>query len=183
MRHPNPLRLSFLMLFAIGCAGANTNAAPPPQPSTELIKIQVGPQTLTLTRDHEISTIELPASRDRVWKAVVAAHETLGLAMSSLDNNAGVAVYVHQRSHLLDGNRLSKYIDCGTTIYGDRTDSYAVTVRVTATVESRGPNTTAVHSGVNAWARDPQTSSDAVACSSTGLLEQRIAELIAAGLK
>ena len=177
------MRLIWLMSFAVGCAGANTSATPPPTPPTELIKIQLGPQTLTLTRDHEISTIELPASRDRVWKAVVSAHEALGLAMSSLDNMAGTAVYVHQRKHLLEGNRLSKYVDCGSTIYGDRSDTYAVTIKVSVAVEPRGPSATAVHSSVNAWARDPQTSSDAVPCSSTGLLEQRIAELIAGGLK
>jgi hypothetical protein len=178
------MRGLFLLGLMAGCGGAGASTTTTaPAPMDETIRVRVGEGTIDLIRRQDVSTIELAAPRDRVWSALIAVHAALGIPAAALDAKTGTAEFVYENRRLLDGKRLSTYVECGSTMTGERADMYSVSIRLNEAVEARGPEASAVYVLVNAWARDVGVSTDPVPCTSTRALEKRIAELVTARLK
>jgi hypothetical protein len=167
-----------LALFSVACAGSHPRAAAPPS-NTQTVKVAVGPQeTMDITRDNEVRTLELSAPRERVWTALMAAHDAIGTTPSVVDAGAGTASFLHQNSRRLMGRPLSAYVDCGRSTSGARADIYSVTIRVSQVVRAQGSGTTTVYTVVSAWARPTGMSGEAVQCFTVGALERKIAEIV-----
>ena len=177
------MRRVFLLLLLVACGPRPAAQPRTPSSTVEIIKVTVGTRTVDIWRQNDVSTVEFQATRAQVWTALVAAHEALGIPAAAVDAKAGTAVYVHKDHPLLDGKRVSAYVDCGTTMTGARADTYNVTIKVTEVLDSPRAGTIAVHTVVNAWAKSLGLSSDAVPCNSTEALEKRIAELLIERLK
>ena len=139
----------------------------------------MGPQeTVDITRENDVRSIELSASRDRVWSALMATHDAIGTTPSVLDAGAGTASFLHQNSRRLMGRPLSVYVDCGRGSSGPRADIYSVTIKVNQVLRSKHPATTTVYTVVSAWARPTGMTGDAVQCFTVGALEKKIAEIL-----
>ena len=66
---------------------------------------------------------------------------------------------------------------------GARADSYRLVMRLTHVFENPAPNATVFSTTMQAWARNPGMSGDAIPCSSKGLLETEIGGMIASRLQ
>jgi hypothetical protein len=176
-----PAALLFLLVFP-ACA---TSPEPGTPVQTATVSSTVAPQqTMDLTRDVVIRQISIDAPRARVWQALHEVHEAMGIGFTNGDLGSGNATFeVANRIRTVAGKPASRYIDCGVGPAGARADSYRLLVRINHVLQSPTPASTVVTSTLQAWARNPGTSSDAIPCASLGLLEREIGAAVAMRLQ
>ena len=124
------------------------------------------------------------ASRDDVWKALVAAYSDIGL----LPDAADTSLWAVGRSKIVmrgvyKGSRTSALFSCGETATGtSQADVGQVIANMRSQITDAGTSTR-VSTLVDAWViPDGGTSSNALHCGSTGLLELKLHKAIATRL-
>jgi len=127
------------------------------------------------------------APRDAVWKAVVGAYSDIGL----LPDAADTALWAVSRSKVVmrnvyKGTRVSRLFSCGETATGSsQADNGQVIVNIRSQLATPATSGTAIRVStlVDAWLiPDGGTSSNALHCGSTGLLEAQLNKAIATRL-
>ncbi len=168
-----------LVAVLLGACAAGSSNAPMPG-ATETSRVTVAPQTtVDITRRDEATTVPVEAGRDAVWQAMLATHALLQIPMSGADERAGAAEFtLRDKTRTLLGKPASSYVDCGNGPAGPRADSYRLTVKITHSLQPAGETRTLVHTLVEAWARHPGQSADAIQCNSRGTLEKYLAGII-----
>lgn len=171
-------------LVAFVCVAACASSPSTPGTPSENTTIPVAPQmTIDIRRDRQVKSTELAASRERVWTALMAAHETLAIPLEAVDEKAGTAIYRWQNSSRpIVGKRISAYLDCGTGSAGPRAETHRVNMKVTELILSSTSERTSLQTMLTATARDNGLSNTTIECSSTGVLEAKILELVAVRL-
>jgi hypothetical protein len=175
------LLLGIVMVIA-SCA---VNPYPEPDAATDVVRAAVAPgEAVDLTRQTVIQTQEYPATRDQVWGALLAAEEDLAMQLQSADPHAGVVVYrVQATTPRIAGRHASTWLDCGKGPGGGpRVNTYQLTLRMTALVESVAERHTRVQTTLVGYARDRGVIGDGLPCTSTGALEKRALAILAARL-
>ena len=175
-------RLLFTALILSGCSAAATGNTDPAH--TANVRGTVAPnQTMELSRDVIFKATQFDATREKVWNALLEAHDVLAIPLSNGSATQGTATFRDSnRIRTVGGRNASRYVDCGNGPAGPRADSYRLDVRITHHFENPSPNVTILSSTVEVWARNPGISSDPVACSSNGVLEREIAGMVATRL-
>jgi hypothetical protein len=118
---------------------------------------------------------------DRTWKFMPAVFATLEIPIESYNSESGVignsGLKLYRR---LGKIPLTRALDCGQTQIGPNADSYEVVLSVLTKVQrARGDTSnTTVATTIEAAARPIQFRGDPVRCSSKGLLEARIVEVL-----
>jgi hypothetical protein len=172
-----------LLITFTGCAVPQQSGDPV---QTATVTSAVAPQrTMDLTREVVVRQISIEAPRGKVWQALHEVHHALGMAFTNGDLGSGTATFeVANKIRTVAGKPASRYIDCGIGPGGAaRADSYRLLVRLNHSLESPTPNSTVMTSTLQAWARNPGLSSDAIPCSSLGLLEREIGGMVATRLQ
>jgi hypothetical protein len=138
-----------------------------------------GGAPLTTTSSYQALVDALPAPADRVWALMPQVYQELGVDFTTLDQSTRTigneALKVRQR---IGKEPLSRYVSCGSADGRENADSYDVTMRVSTQVVPADSASSRVVTAVTATARSRLFSSGDVACSSTQLLEGRIAEAV-----
>jgi len=174
------MRLLSLLLLCLSCSRPVSTVGA----TSTIYTAGVGPQaTLDLTREDLTRSIRVRAARDKVWAALWAAHQTIGMPVAETSDKTWKASYLQKHARSISGKRLSTYFRCGRTSFGERADSYDMTVRVNEELEDAQPNVTDVRVTVVAWARSDAMSGDPIPCESTGALEKLIADELYTQLK
>ena len=171
-------RTAVAVLLLAGCASAPDSGVPV---STATSRVTVAPQTtMDITRKDEVDAIEVRAPRKAVWQAMLATHASLEIPMSGSDENAGAASFtLRDKTRTLLGKPASSYVDCGNGPAGPRADSYRITVKISHKVHALAADQTLIGTLVEAWARHPGQSADAIQCNSRGTLEKYLSGIIA----
>lgn len=175
---PRAVRLlPLLLLAACGPTTSAPDTTPRPSPTFRVetadgaIESRIGP---TAARAR---TTLVPLASARAWAALPAAYAALGLPAGQGGEAEGRAVTGPLRlSRALNGVSLSRYLDCGSTLSLPNADAYAVTLHLDTRLEPAGAGATNVATLVQASARPRDTGGNPVSCTSTGLLERRLAE-------
>ena len=120
----------------------------------------------------------LAATRAKAWEALNAVYSQLGLALTIVDTGSHVigAVRVTQR-HPVAGERLSRILECGTGQYGPNAERYTVQITVVSAVGPVGEKQTSLATRVGGTAA-PNGLNSSVNCASTGVLEEKILDLM-----
>lgn len=165
------------LILMAACASAPDANVPL---ATATSRVTVAPQTtVDITRQDELDAVQIDASRAQVWKAVMATHQSLDIPMSASDEAAGIATFMlRDKTRTILGKPASSYVDCGNGPAGPRADSYRVTVKISHQLQSLGERSTVVGTLVEAWARHPGQSADAIQCNSRSTLEKYLAGII-----
>ena len=172
-----------LVLLLAACS-TPIHSGPEKSGPTENVKATIAPgETLDLTRQTLVHSVEFGYPRQQVWEALLVAHENAGMALIQSDQPSGTVVYQFQdRNRNIAGKLASNYVDCGIGAAGPRANTYRLTLRLTHQLEGGNDAMVRVSSSLHASARHPGTSSGTIECSSTGELEKRIVGFIAARL-
>ena len=114
----------------------------------------------------------------RVWAALTQIYADLGIELSVADTESHVigALRVTQR-RAVGGDRLSRLIECGTGAYGPNADRYTVKLTLLTAIQPAGEGRTVVDTRAGGQAA-PNGLSSSVPCASSGVLEEKIIDML-----
>lgn len=162
-------------------AAAAGDAAP--APSTMRVSTPGGNLNIRVRPDEMRSSFIVAAPIDRVWRALPAAFDSLGIPGGVVDAAArqfgSTGFRVRRR---LGTAPVSRYFDCGQTQIGENADEYNVQLQVVATLSTGAAGTTNVEVLLDALARPVAFSQGYQACSTRGTLDARLIERVRAEL-
>ena len=181
----------FSSLALVACAsgkGASSPAATTPSPQ-ETVRLSggggVGQMLVDTHPTSETARITVDFPMDRVWNAMKAAYDSLGVPVTSMD----------QASHTIGNNSMrirrrlgdvpmSKYVNCGNVQGVQSADAYEVVGSIVTRLDAPdGPSRTRMTTLVDFQGRPMTIAAEFTRCTTTGQLEKRLSELVAAQLK
>lgn len=179
-----PLAVVSVVLLS-ACASSQGTAAAPPTQQTVHVATATGStgSTMALTSGDDPSQRVIAAPVARVWDALPAVYETLGLPITDRNVQArslGTTSFKLRRR--LGDVPLSRYLDCGDTQGSPSANSYEVVLTVATRLAPGASDSTAVTTNVTAMARPVFVSGEYVNCGSTRALEKRFFDLLAVEL-
>lgn len=184
-------RVRALMLGAVGLAAAALLAGPravaaqqpsPPRSTSNTLQVNDLPSGQTIDLVHgeglrwvRVDTVASP--RDSVWFALPGAYDDVGIGDVGQASNVwtmGNGRFRARRS--LGGERLSRYIDCGSSIRGPMANRAEIQMSVLSQLIPVDSTRTAILTSVFALATPRAVSGNSVHCDTKGELESRIVE-------
>jgi hypothetical protein len=180
MRLPrSSIASAVLLCTAVAAAGC---AAPVPATESQRHIVDIDGDVYRST-DQGISA-SFTAPRADVWKALLGAYDDMGISAEATDTT----IWAVSRKKLVmrnvyKGTRTSRLFSCGETATGSaQADVGQIIANVRSQVTPTGSGTR-VATLVDAWViPDGGTSSNALHCGSTGLLEAQLHKAIATRL-
>jgi hypothetical protein len=119
------------------------------------------------------------ASVAQAWAVLPSVLAQLEIEANRVDSREAVMGNTGYRARRIEGERLSRYFDCGRTLGREYADQYSVTIAVMVQLVPAGESATTVRTFLDAYARDQSVSGNSVHCITKGVLERRVAELVA----
>ena len=172
-----------LTLATMAACASSNRPEPNTDPQTVRVTTQTGATaTMRIAPSVTTTTLTLPLPIDRVWAAIPAAYDSLGIAITDMDprrhviGNAGMSI-----RRRLGNTMLSRYLDCGNSQLGPSADEYQITMSIMSSVQARagGDTTTVVSTNVDATGTGLQFSGQVVKCTSRGALEKKLHDTLA----
>ncbi len=153
------------------------------QPPTLLVKlrafpVQVALDTMVFARE------KVEATPAEAFAALRAVYTELKIPRSVADSaNGQIGTLRLVRTFTIGDERMSAYLNCGAGLTGANADSWRITMGIASFVRTASDGKTTVATGLVAQAEDMGgASKEPVMCGSSGLLEARIAKMVAARL-
>lgn len=160
--------------------------------TSQVSQVPIGPETtstvtietdqsstelrITPTRPHAHSSVAL-APVEQAWAALPGAYAALGIRPAGVQDPAarryGAGPVTLRR---INGERVSRFVDCGSTMSIPNADSYAVTFRIVTQLIPDATGATRVQTVLEATARPRDTAGNTVDCTSTGYAERLIVQ-------
>lgn len=183
------IRTSFVTMTVLLCACASGNGAKTSSPdspdlrSTEqYTRVQMPNGSMIeidWERHHTFEETKLLVGVDKAWSAYPTVFGELGIEPGLVDptqhvfGNSGLKM-----RGTLGRQRLSRYLDCGSTAGMSNADTYDVVLRVISQVFPADAGLASVRTQVEATAHAGSVAGASVRCASTGALEERIAHML-----
>lgn len=160
-----------------GCAAANTSTERAAGIERTRVMSQGGVLSVQGTRTSGVVSGQFAADASRVWAALPAAYQAIGLEPNRADPNGRILGLENVRVLRIHGRRLSTFLDCGRGVAGPNADTYEITLRMMTQVVPAGEGSEA-HVQVEAVARNRGTGGSQASCRTTGDLEERMIEVL-----
>ncbi len=182
MRVPRPVDpvLLIALLSLVGCGHPNPGPRPP-APDRSTVRVVPSEVAEFLTEGSQVSET-LPVSAARVWNALPGAYEALGIPVTEVLPGAMTLGNPSFETRRIEGNRMSRYFNCGTTYSGVVANLYDVAITISTRLAEAPEGGTMAITEVDAWATPRTVSGNPVHCSSKQTLEARLNELLAEAL-
>jgi hypothetical protein len=164
----------------IACASAGPSASSGAGPSASVADTETG-GIFRLSGESNAVSVALDAPPDTVWAVLPGIYKKLGIPAEIHEpslRRIGTGAYMLSR---LDGKRTTEWVRCGNQGSGPSSGGmYRTRLSIMTTVRDVGGGKSDLVSEVKGSAAAVEgTSTGAVACASTGALEQRIRALVA----
>jgi hypothetical protein len=178
-------RRSVVVLCIASAACASPNSSSSPAPAVETIRVPTatpgGTASLTTTTAANIWTVSRPI--DRVWLVLAPAFDSLQIPLTTVDPTTHTIgngdLRVRRR---LGAESLRTYLNCGNTQGAPNAETFDIRLSVMAQLTPDGPGATTITTTIQAMARPASVSGEFIRCSSTGTLETRLGDIVAARL-
>ena len=175
------LRLATLGLIVStsGCASAS-GPGPYAQQQHVTVDSPGGRFDLLLTREQYLSSDTLTVPPARAWPALVQTYASFGVPIQGADaaRHLIATQYVHAHATFA-GERMSQWLECGSTMTGDIASAYEITLRFGTMLDTSMAGRSIVRTALTATAIAPGSGTTPVECNTRGSLEKRIAALVA----
>ncbi len=171
-----------LMVFGLAASGACASSG---QGAT-----QTGPGTVSrvfipggggteMYNEPGVGSRLVDAPPDSVWLALPRVYELLGIPDAGADPEQMTFGNLGYRARRVEGERLSKYVDCGMGATAvPNADQYNVTLSVLTRLTPGEDGGTMVVTTVEATGKPRAVSGNPVYCQSKGTLEAKVAQLV-----
>ena len=190
MRHLVPA----LGIFLVGCAASSSSgpgeASPveAPMDTPQVWALGEGYKEGRITAiqpDVDRVSNDIPAPPDAAFEALAEVYQEIGIEIAGIDaaaralNNPDLRI-----SRRLGGERLSRYLSCGSGLTGAFADRFRIQMNILSQVTPGPEGTSVLNTTIQAFGVNPEgTSNTRVPCGSTYQLEYRIAEMVAEKVK
>jgi hypothetical protein len=180
------MRTIVVLTCATLAACASGGAGAPGSPSMETVRVASGNAMMTTTLHPTInangSTLAFPL--DRTWAALRLVFDSLQIPVATMDAASHIIGNPEMKLRRRLGDvSLSQYINCGNTQGAPSAETYDIRMSVLTQAVSQSPGSTSVLTMVEARGKPITMSGEYTLCSSTGLLERRLVDLVRATLK
>ena len=111
---------AMLAVLALAVAGgcAKSTAGTGSEIHSTTVGTPRGDITMVTTAEAALPAVEIAAPLDRAWRAVAGAYEQIGLALTVADTTTHTLGAQNKSvRRTLNGERLSLYLECGTTAF------------------------------------------------------------------
>jgi hypothetical protein len=135
---------------------------------------------MLLTRDQYLSSDTLTVLPARAWPALVQTYAAFGVPLQGADASRRMIAtqYIHAHANFA-GERMSRWLECGSTMTGEIATTYEITLRLGTLIDSSVAGRSIIRTAVSATAIAPGSGTTQVECSTRGSLERHIAALVA----
>lgn len=176
-------RVLLLSLAAAGaCASPAPDTARPTPASVSRVGVTVshgGLGSTEIRNDAGAVARTVAAPLDSIWAALPGVYETLGIAGAGADPEQKLYGNPAFKPRRIDGERLSRYIDCGRGVTAaPRADEFDVTMSVITRLAPAAGGGTLVTTTVQASGKPRAVSGNPVFCPSKGTLEALVVDLL-----
>lgn len=172
-----------LGLAAISTACASSGSAIEEgsyQQSHVIVDAPGGRYDLLLTRDGYMSADTLVVPARTAWGALVQTYAGFGVPLQGVDPAAHMIATQYFHAHAtFAGERISRWLECGSTLTGDIASNYEITMRFGSLIDTSVVGRSIVRTVLTATAVAPGSGTNNIECSSRGNFEKRIARLVA----
>ena len=168
--------LVLLITSATACASSHVPDIAPPSQRTVAVDDQQVYRTSVMANPKAI----IPAAPSRVFDALKAVYEELGVPPGTHDPSTGrVGNTDFWKSRKFAGESISAFLNCGESLTGTVANNYRIYMSLLSVVRPDGKGASEVETAFHAQAQNMEgTSSDRIACGSTGKLEERIRKAV-----
>jgi hypothetical protein len=161
-------------------------ASPPRNPpaDTNINTVSVGfrdsdsNSSVDLRHRPDVGESIVPAGLRSVWVTLPEVFEQLEIEVNHVDASQGTLGNTGYHARRVEGERMSRWLDCGRGLVRAIADEYQVTLSVVVQLLPARADSTAVRTTVDAYARDRSLGSSSIHCVSWGRLERRVGELV-----
>lgn len=167
-------------LVLLGCATGKAGRATGETAHVETrVEVPTDVLVINAVEERRAVTHQVLQPVDSVWAALPAAYDEIGIPVKTMDTDARLIGNRNLRVRgRLAGMRLSRIVDCGSGQMGSaNADTYTVTLEVVTTLQPQ-PVGALVETWVAGFATPEGVSAQAVRCTSTGRLEERLLEAL-----
>jgi hypothetical protein len=173
---------------ALAMAGAMSACAPAAQSPldrheadrTITVQTDAWRTDVSLRYRDDVAIVGVPAPRREVWEPLRLAWAEIGLPEPVLDRHGySLTLANHLMTRRLGRTSLSNFLNCGTSVSGQVADTHRIRLTVRILLEAVSPDTTEIHTRVDAVATPIAGGSTASSvCSSRGVLEAQVASRV-----
>ncbi len=169
---------TFALLALGACATANQPSGSASSASTVRVNGTNSSTAMQIVQDNTSNVKSLSYAPDAVWRVLPAVYDSVAIPVTTL-NQAGRSIgnagfNIRRR---LGKTALTRLIDCGSTQGGPSADTYDIRFAITTELRASGTGTDLITT-VDAMGRPAAFSGEYIRCSSNGVLEGRIADLV-----
>jgi hypothetical protein len=176
-------KLVLLSLLATACAPAVKSAtdSSPAQPDRILATDDRIGVSIRATSDGSATRVTLGATSDQVFNAVTASYAFLKIPITYADKGLGEqGNKKFMMSRMFDRQPVSAYLNCGDDPFGGpNANANPVQVSVVSRAKASGGTRTLLETMVSGVTYKGGGNTGPIYCTSTGTLEQHIAEMVA----
>lgn len=166
--------LTLLIAAAVAGCASNPSSDPAPRESVQHLSED---SELFNQRSAHVDTIA--ASVLATMRAVVEAYEALEVPVTRVVDSQRRLETMNVPVNRIAGERMSRFLDCGQGVTGQRADNHNVTIYLMTSVLTAPGGQSRVLIEFDGSARPRTTSGNDVYCSSRGTLEDRLFEEVA----
>lgn len=164
-----------VVALATSCASSGSSPDPGIAPPTERV-VAADTHGAYRTTVPANAKAHLPASPNRVFDALKSVYGELGVPSAINDPTTGQFGNTDfWKTGKLGTEPIPLYLNCGDSIMGPAADTYRIYISLISQVHPDGKGETDLETSLVAQARNMEgTTSDRVACGTTGRLEEHI---------
>lgn len=171
--------LGAALMSAAGCASTGGPVQTGMQQEHVGIEGVGGSFDFLLTKESFLSSDTLSVPPSRAWPALIQTYAEFGVPLQGADGSRRVIATQYVRAHgNFAGQRLSRWIDCGSSITGDIATSYEITLRFGTMIDSSAAGRSVLRSALGATAQATGGGTTPVECTTRRSFEKQIAALV-----
>ncbi len=165
---------------AAGSGGGRGPVDAAAAPTRHVLRFQ-GHQPVEITNEGAMRRRTVEAPPELVWSALGGVYVGLDIPVTVSDDAQRTLGNMGYTANRIAGNRMSRYLDCGSNLSGPRANQQQVTLTVISWVVPEGDGAELV-TFLDAYAKPRAVSGNAVHCQSSGRLEELIGQRVAEAL-
>jgi len=176
--------LPILATCVAGCGGSGSGReSQPPVPAVTRTVLDIGPyRALEIHTEPGVESRTISAKTEHVWAVLPAVYERLGIPPTVSDPPTLTMGNQRHRASRFEGSRMSTVIECGSSLGGPLANQYEITLSVLTTLTPQGDDTV-LTTTVDAFGEPRAVTGNRIHCTSKGLVELRVAQIVAETLE